>query len=62
MTNKGLVKMVNPKMESALNKVVKSGDCVVKTEQDNCLDSRPMKYRAGQRMILISPTDYISAI
>ena len=45
--------MVEPNMESALNKVFKSGDCVVKNEQDNFLDLRPMKYRVGHRIISI---------
>ena len=39
ISNKGSLEMVDPNMESALNKVVKSGDCGVKTELDDCLDS-----------------------
>ena len=45
--------MVKPNMESVLNKVVKFQDYIVKTEQEDCLDLRPMKYRVGQKMISI---------
>ena len=37
MSSKGLLKMVHPNMERAVNKVVKPGDYVVKTEVDVAL-------------------------